>query len=152
MFKSQMVVPEKGPWPQFTICPVGLVGSGKTTVMKQLCSYFSLVRISSDEIRQFLEKNGYNFVRTVELAFLIAQEFSQAGYSLGIDADCSGPNIERAINDSSKKRGAKVIWIHVAPPEEFMINVNTGRKFPHNWPFKESALAAYYRRKQQHEK
>jgi len=151
LYKSQVVVPDQGLRPQFIICPIGLVGSGKTTVMKELSKHFGLVRISSDEIRLLLEKNGYNSIRTVELSFAITKEFALAGKSIGIDADCSGPNIQKAVTESSAELGMKVIWIHVAPPEEFMIMVNTERKLPRNWPFNEDALAAYYRRKPLHE-
>ena len=47
---------------ELILCPVGLVGAGKTTVLKPISKILNLVRVSSDEIRGILKQEGYNFL------------------------------------------------------------------------------------------
>ena len=49
------------------ICPIGLIASGKTTVMKKLARMLGLIRVSSDEIRELLIKNGYDVYKAPEI-------------------------------------------------------------------------------------
>lgn len=152
LYKKQITFPNQKPLRQFFLCPIGLVGAGKTTVMKPLAERLNLVRISTDELRKLLKEQGFNQVRTAELAFQLTCELAQDGYSLAIDGDCAGNNVANAIKQSAKTIGAEVFWIHINPPEDFIIHKLTN--FKHSWLFKDStdALTSYYRRKPLHEK
>src|SRR5262245_50203908 len=52
--KDSLVLPKESPINQFFLCPIGLVGAGKTTVLTPLAKELSLVSISGDEIRKLL--------------------------------------------------------------------------------------------------
>ncbi|HTE57242.1 MAG TPA: hypothetical protein VK694_00705 [Verrucomicrobiae bacterium] len=47
--------------PQFCICPVGLIETGKTTVLKKICAQLPAIRVSADEVRGLLRTKGLPF-------------------------------------------------------------------------------------------
>ena len=149
--QTQMTIPEKTGAPQFFLCPVGLVGAGKTTTLTPLAEHFHLVRISTDEIRRILMKRGYNLIRTKEIALTLIRQYAEKGFSIAIDADCVTQ--KDLINKAATAFNAKAIWIHINPPEEFIINNNKPRNFENTGLFKgaDEAVASYFRRKPLHE-
>lgn len=151
-YRTQVEIPPEHPSCQFLLCPIGLVGAGKTTVLKPLANHFHLVRISNDEIRGLLKKYGYNLIRTVELAFQFISECVKKGHSIAIDADCAGPNVSKTIREFIDAHKLKVVWIHINPPESFILNKL--RTFKHTWLFKnaDEAVQSYLNRKHLHEK
>lgn len=137
--------------PQILLCPVGLVGAGKTTVIKPLSTRLGLVRISTDEIRKHLKAKGYNYLRTTEIAELLIQKHLEGGYSVAIDADCAG-STQKIVSKLTDESGIVPIWIHINPPESFILNKL--RTYKHTWLFKDAseAIDNYLRRKPLHEK
>ncbi len=150
-YRGGVSVPEKANVPQFFLCPIGRVGAGKTTVVKPLAEKLHLVRISSDEIREYLREHGYNHLRVIELAFQLIRAFAEQGYSVAVDADCAGPNVREMIEGFAETIRARVVWIHVNPPEAFILNKL--RNYPHGRLFKDAdeAIASYQRRRSLHE-
>jgi len=144
--RNQIALPIKKAKKPFIICPVGLVGSGKTTVIKQLAEYFGLVRISTDEIRKILQAEGFNLTRTSELGFVLAKELAEKDFGLAIDADCAGVNVIETIKGLATKNGSKVFIIHINTPEEFILeNLKKFRLEANNF------IDTYHRRKQLHQ-
>lgn len=151
LYIEQLDIPDQIPNLQFFLCPIGLVGAGKTTVTKPLAEHFHLVRVSTDEIRKLLKEQGYNHIKTAELAYSIIGDFAKKGYSIAVDADCAGNNVASTVMQAAKAIGAKIAWIHINPPEDFILQKL--RNFKHTWLFKDAdeAIASYYRRKPLHE-
>lgn len=151
-YEKSLVAPLKKQAHQFFLCPIGIVGAGKSTVVKPLAKKFSLLRISTDDIRKILKKKGYNWKRAPELAFNLIEKYARRGYSIAIDADCVRPSKRKKIKELAGKVGAKIIWIHINPSEKYIINKL--RKFKHTWLFKDSddAIQNYFARKPPHEK
>ncbi|MFA6132123.1 MAG: membrane protein insertion efficiency factor YidD [Patescibacteria group bacterium] len=146
LYKKQVVVPSKVSSKPFILCPIGLVGSGKTTVIKPMAEYFGLVRVSNDEIRKILISKGFNLTRTVELGFGVAKEFVEKGFGLAVDADCAGPNIVKTINELANKVGLKVFLIHLNTPEDFILEgIKKSRSDAENF------IQIYHKRKILHE-
>lgn len=150
-YERQLFIPENPPVKQFILCPVGLVGAGKTTVVKPLSEKLSLVRISGDEIRKILKESGHTYKYVRDIAELLAQKYLDLGHSLCIDSDCVSPRTYRFLNELEKERGIKLVWIHINPPEEFILNKL--RNFKYSWLFDnaEQAVENYMRRKNLHE-
>ena len=149
-FLKSLFIPDEKPQHQYILCPVGLVGAGKTTVVKPLSETLDLVRISGDEIRKCFKDKGYGYDRFKELAFEITQSFLGQGYSIAIDSDCVTEDTIQKINDSKEKYGIKDVWIHINPPEEFIINKLSNLK--PNWlGTAEQMVKNYYQRKPLHE-
>jgi len=150
-FSKTVAVPDsKGT--QFLLCPVGLVGSGKTTVIKPLAEKLGLVRISTDEIRKSLKEQGFSYQKTEDIAFEVGYLFIDKKYGVAIDADCVRPDKKEQIETLAKKKKIPVVWIHINPPEEFILNKL--RSYPHTWLFKnaDDAIKNYEARKPLHEK
>src|SRR3989344_7504565 len=92
-YQKQLMLPpiDKVPVKQFFLCPVGLVGSGKSTVMKPLSEMLSLVRVSSDEIRKILKEWRVDYGELLEIVQPLAEELALQGFSIAFDADCGNP-------------------------------------------------------------
>ncbi len=149
-FRKTVVVPDtKGK--KFLLCPIGILGSGKTTVMKPLAEKLGLVRLSSDEVRKMLKERGFNYQQTERIAFVLADDFLMQGYGIAIDADCARQEKQEQVKERAAKDGIPVIWIHINPPEEFILNKL--RHYPHSWLFKdaEAAIRNYEARKPLHQ-
>src|SRR3989344_2120515 len=121
-YKKSLVVPQHPKRKLFMLCPVGLVGSGKTTVVKPLCEMLSLVRISGDDIRRLLKERGMGYEPLVPITKILAEEFLAQGVSVAIDSDSVSPRNRKIIAEAEEKYGALPIWVHVNPPEEFFLN------------------------------
>ncbi len=149
-FEESLVVPEQPTRRTFVLCPVGLIGSGKSTVIKPLTQMLSLVRISGDEFRELLKKRGLGYESIPRLLPALTKKYVSNGYSVAIDSDCASPRNTKAIVEMEHEYGALAIWIHINPPEAFILD-----KLRHRRPglFKDAAeaIANYERRKPLHE-
>lgn len=146
-YRSSIVIPQKKPARQFVLCPVGLVGSGKTSVVRLLAEKLWLVRISSDEIRQRLKERGFNYDRAKELTCRIAREFIEGGYSVALDMNCGSQASKDYIAKFKKEYDLMALWIHINPPEDFIIRKL--KVYSHSWLFKngDEAVDAYFKYK-----
>lgn len=143
-FISQLIIPQEKPPEQFLLCPVGLVGAGKSTVTIPLAKKLNLVRISHDEIRKILKENDFNYNRSKQIAAEVISDFLKNGYSVAIDANCGAIETFDRIKKLKDEYSLKIIWVHINPPEEFI--VNKLRKFNHSWLFStgEEAVRGYF--------
>jgi len=144
IFVAQLFIPQIKPSKQFLLCPVGLVGAGKSTVIVPLAEKLNLIRISHDEIRKILKENGFNYNRSKEMASEVIIDFLKKGYSVAIDANCGSIETFERIKKIESEYALKIVWIHINPPEEFIINKL--RNFKHSWLFDsgEEAVSGYH--------
>ena len=154
-FEKNLDIPNKKPEKKIILCPVGLVGAGKTTVLKPLSKKLGLIRISGDELRMILKKYGYNFIKTEELSKKIIFKYLKKDYSIAADFDCISH--KKVFSDIAKEYNAKIFWIHINPPEAFIIKkLKNIHNLKHDHPklFKnaEVGLSDYFRRKPLHAK
>lgn len=149
-YKSTLNIPERRLSPQILICPVGLVGAGKSTVLSPIWAKLPLVRVSNDEIRKLLQEKGFNFLRTREIGKFLFHEFLTDGYSVVADADCIDREVQEYVQLLKDEFSLIVIWIHINPPEAFIIQKLT--HFNHTWLFRNAAHAieVYHKRKPLH--
>jgi len=149
-YRSQIQVPNNKPLHQFLLCPVGLVGAGKTTVIKPLSKKLDLVRVSTDEIRIILKQKGYNYSGVRDISYKVAKYFLDQGYSVAIDANCGTDETRRYIEEIAKKYQLPTIWLRVNPPDDFV--VHKLQNFKHTWLFENGneAVKAYFEYKKHH--
>ncbi len=150
-FEETLVIPEQLHRKQFVLCPVGLVGAGKTTVTKPLAERLSLVCISGDEIRKTLKEHGLSYDGLIRIGSELMKKYLALGYSTALDSDAMSPRSKAVIDNAEQEFGVTPVWVHVNPPEEFILNKL--RTYKHTWLFKdgEEAVANYMRRKNLHE-
>jgi predicted kinase len=130
-FKSQLAIPQLKPSSQLFFCPVGLVGAGKTTITKPISEKFNLLRISSDELRKLLKENGYSYEPLKDILLNISSDYAKQGYSIAFDMDCGNPILINAVEEWAAHSGAKVIWVHINTPQEFIFE--KFKKHPPTW-------------------
>lgn len=142
---------------QIIICPVGLVGSGKTTVVKPLSQQLNLVRLSTDEIRLILKDKGYNWEKTFQVGEYVILNILKTGHSIALDLDCAGHRSE--LEALAEKFDYKLVWIHINPPEEYILNklhnldkINNDHPKIFNPRSVQSVINNYQRRKVLHQK
>lgn len=149
-FENGLSVPADKRTPRILVCPVGLVGAGKSTVIKPLSEKLSLLRISSDEFRHLLKDRGFGY-RVVNQAMLsLLKKYLALGYSIALDADCAGSAKEFIDRVPQTYPDLKVVWLHIDPPESFILDKL--RNYRHTWLFADAdeAVANYFRRKPLH--
>ena len=130
-FKDEIFIPETRPLRQFFFCPVGLVGAGKTTITKPIAKHFGLVRVSSDEFRKLLKKNGHSYEKLRPRLKEVAKELIKEGYSIAFDMDCGNPETKGFIEQASEERNIPIFWVHIDTPEEFIFE--KFKKHPPSW-------------------
>lgn len=136
-YEQALIIPNTKPTRPYVVCPVGLVGSGKTTVMKPLSKKLGLVRISGDEVRKILSEKGFNWQRVYEINSHLIQKYLSLGYAVGIDSDCS-THVE-ALKKMGNEAGAQIFWLHINPPEEFILKKL--EHYNHTWLFANAVIA-----------
>lgn len=120
-FKNSLKIPIIKPTKQFFFCPVGLIGSGKSTIAKIISERLNLLRLSTDELRRILKENEYDFELVGETGLRIANEFARLGFSIALDLDCGNPQVKEFVEKIARDLNAKVVWVHINTPEEFII-------------------------------
>lgn len=136
-YEHTLTIPDAKPTHPYLVCPVGLVGAGKTTVMKPLSKKLGLVRISGDEVRHLLKERGFNWKRVYDINSRLIQKYLSLGYAVGIDSDCS-THVETLKNMGSEV-GAQIFWLHINPPEEFILKKL--EQYNHTWLFANAVIA-----------
>lgn len=118
-YLHELQFPSKNPAAQILVCPVGLIGAGKTTVMKPLSEKLSLVRISTDRVRILLREASLDEALVEKEGFILLKNLLKDGYSVGIDADCSAHKMQ--LEKVAKEMNVAIIWIHINPPRGFIL-------------------------------
>lgn len=151
IYERLLEIPKEKHSPQFYIVPVGLIGSGKTTVLSLLCKRLHLLRVSGDEIRKVIKDSNGNLDDTWAVGDFIVRKYASQGYSIAHDTDGATIKTQESIAQQAAEFGVKVIWLHVNPPEEAILSKL--KNYKHTWLFKDAdeAIAAYFRRKPLHE-
>ena len=144
-------IPEHKNKKQFFLCPVGYIGAGKSTVLDLLCPYFDFVRLSGDEIRRLLREHGYGKAGSGEPQRMldeVVEKFASEGYNIAFDSNCGSFRAKEVIEARAKRIGAKTFWIHMDPPEEFILEKL--KKYKHSWLFRDAdhAISRYFYHKE----
>lgn len=149
-YEKYLTIPDYKPRNQFILCPVGLVGAGKTTVVKPLSEKLSLIRISGDEIRKLLKERGYGYERVQDISTIVMKKYLERGHSTCNDNDCVTQKTQDILNAHKKNYGLRLVWIHINPPEKFILDKL--RNLKPNWlGSAERMVENYYQRKSLHE-
>lgn len=139
-YEKSLVTPDVKNEPQWMLMPVGLIGAGKTTVVKPLSERLGLIRMSTDEVRQKLKEKGYSYEGCRDIIYELSKKYLDLGYSLAIDAN-TGSKAGIEYNEKTAKDFPKVrqIFIYINPPDDFI--VNKLKNYKHTWLFDNSDQA-----------
>ncbi|MDP4010314.1 MAG: hypothetical protein Q8P37_00425, partial [Candidatus Spechtbacteria bacterium] len=87
-YEKSLEIPSRKLKQQIAVCPIGVVGAGKTTVIKPLSKKLSVLRISTDEIRKLLKENGYGYDSVRDIAYALVDAYLAKGFSIAMDGNC----------------------------------------------------------------
>ena len=139
-YERTLVIPNTKPSPQWILMPVGVLGSGKTTVVKPLAEHFGLIRISTDEVREQLKHRGYSYEGARDITQELIKKYLKLGYSIAIDANTgSATGLEYNKKTEEAFPQVRQLFIRINPPDEFIINKL--KKYRHTWLFKDGVHA-----------
>lgn len=139
--------------PQYFVATIGLVGAGKTTVLKKMNEHLRIVRVSSDELRERLHDASLDVARAPYVALYVITQVERAGFSIIADADA----VQKVARDEiaeRERRGIYIFWLKVDAPGAIIENRLRLRNFSPSPLFDdaEHALAVLNERKFLHEK
>jgi len=120
-FEALLVFPVNEPKTPFLLCTVGLVGSGKTTIMSALKEHLPGVYLRTDDMRRFLADQGYQTARTSEIAEVIIERLVKKGHSVLVDADCAA-DYWREPAEALAQYGVGIFWVHVVTSEAVILD------------------------------
>lgn len=118
-YRKSLSIPSVKPPVQCLVCPVGLIGSGKTTVITPIAKQLNLVRVSNDEYRVLLKQNGHGYETIKSFMNTVRIDLIKEGYSLAIDANAGGQTSFNFITKTEKDFGAKVFWLRINTPDAY---------------------------------
>ena len=121
VYKDSLVIPKEKPQRQCIIAPVGLIGAGKTTVVKPVAEALGVVRVSTDEYRILLKENGHGYETVKSFIRNTCKELLEAGHSIALDANCGGQTAFTFIQKAKELFGVKVYWLNIDTPETYAI-------------------------------
>lgn len=90
---------------------LGLVGSGKSTVSRELAKHIGANVIEADDIRIELRKLGERFERTRAIAENVAFEVIQQGGNAILDSDFVDARKRASIREKARLAGVRLVFI-----------------------------------------
>lgn len=99
----------------------GLIGSGKTTVSKELAPLIGATVVSGDDIRVCLRREKEKYDNTRLIAENVAMEIINREGNVVIDSDFIDQKKRISLKEKVKKVGAKVIFIRTYTDLDVMI-------------------------------
>lgn len=105
------------------IAMVGLVGSGKSTIAKEIAKHTGAEIIDVDEIRIALRKMGRSYDAARQIAETVAGEIIKLGRSVILTSDFVDAKKRRVLEKKAKQFGGRVVYIRTITD----LDVMTGR-------------------------
>lgn len=139
--------------PQFALCMIGLIGAGKSTVLRALTKALPIVAISGDAVRKIAKEKGLPELtpeQTADINGEIVSRFVKEGYRVAYDNDFANPSIRTLRRERDKALKLPEIWVRVTAPEDVIIRRLQKRPLGH-FPNMEAVTRSFYERKALHE-
>lgn len=90
---------------------IGLVGSGKSSVAKELAKHIGATVISGDDIRIELRKKSENYERARTIAKNTAIEIVKQGSNVIIDSDFVDEKKREILREKARKVEARLVFV-----------------------------------------
>lgn len=120
------------------IALIGLIGSGKSSVARELAEQIGATIIENDAIRLELRKQGASYDRAWAIAENVAVEVVKRGGSVILDSDFAEAKKRASVREKAKKAGVRFLFIRTfcefdvvserirnSEPKEFFANAKS---------------------------
>jgi len=118
IYLNSLKLPNKKPDKKIIIAPIGLIGSGKTTILSKLSKHLPVVVMSGDVIRKTLGEQGFDFDSVYTIAERAAIKLLGEGFSVATDSDCINEEIIKKAKERAIYHDATLVWIHINTSEK----------------------------------
>ena len=118
--ESLTVVPRKTKKP-VVVAMIGLVGSGESTVAKELAKHISATVIEGDAIRVLLRKENEKYEGMRKIAENAMEEAIRKGGNVILDSDHIDAKKRASLREKVKKLGAKLHFIRTHANWDIMV-------------------------------
>jgi hypothetical protein len=81
----------------------------------------------------------------------LLRKYLDLGYSVAADTDCASLHTQKLLVEKKEKYGLQLIWIHINPPEKWILDVGLSDKPTWLFENKDEAVATYMGKKKLHE-
>lgn len=95
------------------IAMVGLVGSGKTSVARDLAKHLRAEVIEGDAIRVWLRKEKLDYKKARAIAEALAEEYVRRGKNVVIDSDFIDANKRKALEKKARMISVRIAYVRV---------------------------------------
>lgn len=112
-FLSGLKISERKTKKPIIIGIVGLIGSGKTSIAKELAPLIGATVVSGDDIRILLRKKKEKYDNTRLISENAANEIIRNGGNVIMDSDFVDPQKRISLREKVKKIGVQVIFIRI---------------------------------------
>jgi len=103
------------------VAMVGIVGSGKSSVARELAKHIGAVVVEGDKIRQLLRRVGECFDNVSMIAENLAAELLKSGHNVILDSDAAvNPKKRKRLLGMAKKSGVKVFFVRTVAEQDVM--------------------------------
>lgn len=114
------------------IAMVGLVGSGKTTIAREIAKGIGAEVIDSGEIRIALRKMSKGYDKARQIAEAVAGEIIRRGNSVVLTSDFVDVQKRRVLEKKAKQFDARVAYIHTFCDRDVLIGRIISRRYQNN--------------------
>lgn len=111
VFIASLDVPKRKTVKPMIIAMIGLVGSGKTSVAKELAKRIGATVIEGDDIRIELRKQNERYERARAIAENVALEVVNRGGNAILDSDFIDAKKRASLREKARKAGVRVAFI-----------------------------------------
>lgn len=122
VFLSGLQVKKRKTRKPFIVAIVGLVGSGKSSVAKELASLIGANIIEGDEIRVCLRKIGERYEGTRKIAENAAFEIVRQGGNIVMDSDHIDAKKRASLREKAKKAKARLVFIRTYADYDIVVD------------------------------
>lgn len=110
-FTAKLDIPERKTKKQVIVVFIGLIGSGKSSVARELAGQIGAAIIEGDDIRIELRKQKERYERTRAIAEDVALEVIERGSNAILDSDFIDEKKRASLREKARKAGVRVVFI-----------------------------------------
>ena len=110
-FMAKMNIRKRKTAQPVMVAMIGLVGSGKSSVAKELAERIGATIIEGDEIRIELRKQGERYERARAIAENASFEVVKQGGNVILDSDFVDKNKRASLREKARKAGVRLVFI-----------------------------------------
>lgn len=110
-FLAKLEVPKRKTGKPIIVALVGLIGSGKSSVAKELAERIGATVIEGDAIRVELRKQGERYERARAIAENVALEIIKQSGNVILDSDFVDEKKRASLREKARKAGVRLVFI-----------------------------------------